>query len=293
MTRTQSTDAYTSTLGMHALAYAASGLPVVPLFAPDGRGGCSCGNGECRRPGKHPRNRGGLSGASTDSAVVTAWWRTWPNANVGGLTGVVFDVCDVDGPDGIAAVAPLLADRVGAVPLVRTGSGGWHLLFAPTGLGNRVGFLPKTDWRGQGGYVVLPPSVHASGNRYAFARHAEGELPSVPPALLAALAPAAGAAARASLPPAARRGGYGTAALRRETDQLAALKVGRRNDALNRAAFNLGQLVAAGALTETEVSEALTAAALRAGLTASETARTIASGLSAGIRNPRTVRRAA
>jgi hypothetical protein len=282
-------DVYTSTLAQHALAYAASGVPVVPLFEPDGRGGCACGTRECRRPGKHPRNQGGLKAASTDPATVTAWWERWPTANIGGRTGVLFDVCDVDGPEGVAAVRPLLGACHGVAPLVRTGSGGWHLLFQPTGLGNRVRFLPGTDWRGHGGYVVLPPSVHVTGNRYVFVRQADGELPPVPPALLSALAPAAPAAARTTAPPAvARLSGYGPAALAREAEHVATAPEGGRNHALNRAAFNLGQLIAAGHLTEVDAIGELSRAAARAGLDERETARTIASGIKAGRQHPRT-----
>lgn len=273
-----------------ALTYAAAGVPVVPLFDPDGRGGCRCSHGPaCRRPGKHPRNRSGLNAASTDPATVTAWWERWPSANIGGLTGVAFDVCDVDGPDGVAAVTPLLGACHGVAPLVRTGSGGWHLLFQPTGLGNRVRFLPGTDWRGQGGYVVLPPSLHATGNRYIQTR--SGEVPAVPAALLEALTPATPAAPRASAHhPVARPTGYGPAALAREAEAVATTRVGGRNHALNRAAFSLGQLIAAGHLTEDEVTADLAGAALEAGLDETEAARTIASGIRAGLRHPRMTR---
>lgn len=298
MTTAQSADVYTSTqLGTLALAYAASGVPVVPLFEPDGQGGCSCGREGCKRPAKHPRTPHGLTEATTDPATVAAWWQRWPHANIGGLTGVVFDVCDVDGPAGIAAVAPLLGACHGVAPLSRTGSGGWHLLFAPTGLGNRVGFLPEVDWRGIGGYIVLPPSLHATGRRYAFVRQVDGELPAVPPALLSALAPAAPAAARTTAPPpVARRTGYGPAALADEAERVATAPEGGRNHALNRAAFSLGQLIATGHVSEADAVEELTRAAARAGLDETETARTIASGLKAGQacpRTSRTVRRAA
>lgn len=276
-----------------ALAYAASGVPVVPLFDPAPGGGCRCAqSAACRRPGKHPRNRGGLKGASTDPATVADWWRRWPTSNIGGLTGVVFDVCDVDGDDGIAAVAPLLGACHGVVPLVRTGSGGWHLIFTPTGLGNRVRFLPGTDWRGTDGYVVLPPSIHARGDRYRFVRQAD-DLPAVPPALLEALTPPPALVRPIRRAPVARPTGYGPAALAREAEAVEAAGKGHRNDVLNRAAFNLGQLITAGQLSEAEVTAELTAAALSAGLTEAETARTIASGLTAGQRHPRTVRRAA
>jgi hypothetical protein len=274
-----------------ALAYAAASVAVVPLFDPAPGSGCRCAQGPaCRRPGKHPRNRGGLSAATTDPAVITEWWGRWPTSNIGGLTGVVFDVCDVDGDEGIAAVTPLLGACHGRAPLVRTGSGGWHLLFAPTGLGGRVRFLPGTDWRGVGGYVVLPPSLHVRGGRYAFVRR--GKLPPVPPALSAALAPAVPVARAISRAPVARLAGYGPAALAREADRVAATKTGSRNHALNRAAFSLGQLIATGHLTEPEVVSTLTDAALEAGLDQIEATRTIASGLAAGQRHPRTPRTA-
>lgn len=271
-----------------ALRYAALGVPIVPLFEPDPNGGCSCGNRECRRPGKHPRNRGGLTAASTDPRVIADWWRRWPTANLGGRTGLVFDACDIDGPDGEAAVGPLLGASHGVAPLMRTGSGGWHLLFAPTGLGNRIRFLPGTDWRGAGGYIVLPPSRHATGNPYTVLRPIVGELPAVPPALRTALNPTPAATIRRNpRHPVARHTGYAQAALDRETERVKTAPPGTRNDTLNRAAFNLGQLVATGHLTESEVTDALTDAALHAKLTASETARTIASGLAAGQRQPR------
>ena len=271
-----------------ALAYAAAGVAVMPLFEPNGPGRCSCGRADCRRPGKHPRNRGGLTGASADPATVTAWWERWPAANIGGLTGGAFDVCDVDGPEGVAAVAPLLGACHGVAPLVRTGSGSWHLLFKPTGLGNRVRFLPGTDWRGQGGYVVLPPSLHASGGRYNQLRY--GELPAVPAALLEALTPPPAAPRTHPRPPVARPTGYGPAALAREAEQVAATREPGRNHALNRAAFSLGQLIAAGHLTEDEGTADLAGAALTAGLDEQEAARTIASGIRAGQRHPRMTR---
>jgi hypothetical protein len=84
--------------------------------------------------------------------------------------------------------------------------------------------------------------------------------------------------------------GYGPAALAREANRVATTTKGSRNDTLNRAAFNLGQLIAAGHLTETQVTDELTAAAVSAGLDQREAERTIASGIRAGQRHPRTPR---
>jgi len=119
-----------------AEGYAAAGVPVLPLSTPTADRGCSCPRaGGCGAPGKHPRVPGGVHAATTNLVVVRGWWRRWPDANVGLATGVVFDVCDIDAPDGQVALRDLF-DHHGwpePGPLVRTGGGGWHLLFAPTG----------------------------------------------------------------------------------------------------------------------------------------------------------------
>jgi hypothetical protein len=265
-----------------ALRYAALGVPVLALFeAVDG--GCACGRAGCDRPGKHPRTPRGHRGASTDPRVIARWWRWWPRAGVGAVTGHLFDVWDIDLP-AAAAAALVEAHLPGAAaPMTRTGSGGTHLFLAPTGLGNRTRFLPGCDWRGAGGYVVLPPSVHAIMTGYRWLAD-PSVFPPAPPSLRAALGP--------PTPPrgtwhAPATTGYPAAALRGERDRVAAATAGGRNNALNRAAFNLGQLVAAGSLDEHTVAAELAQAAHRCGLPPTETERTIASGLRAGMRHPR------
>ena len=268
-----------------ALRYAEAGIPVLPLHAPLPRAGCTCGRPGCERPGKHPRLPHGLTEASTDARVIQAWWRRWPRANIGLRTGGVADVCDVDSGAGLRELVALAGPRVLAGPLVRTGSGGWHVYFAPTGAGNRVRVLPDVDWRGAGGYVVAPPSQHASGVRYRWLRGLAAGLPPCPPVLAERLRPEAPAPA---VPVEVRFGDrYARAALANESERVAGAVVGERNDRLNRAAFALGQLVAGGLLAESEVVDALTGAARRAGLGRAEIGRTIRSGLRAGRRHPR------
>ena len=124
-----------------ALRYAAAGVPVMPLHTP-ASDGCTCREGaHCGSPGKHPRLRRGLREASTDPRSVRAWWRRWPAANVGLVTGTVHDVCDVDTNAALGTVLDLVDVVRPAGPLVRTGLG-WHLWFAATGLSSRVGVLP-------------------------------------------------------------------------------------------------------------------------------------------------------
>jgi hypothetical protein len=282
-------------IGRAALAYAALGYPVVPMHAPEPGGGCSCAASTCRDPGKHPRLAGWPQLASTDPAAVRSWWRRWPNANVGLATGRRFDVLDLDGDQGVEALRAALqiAPWEHPGPAARSGGGGWHLLYAPTGLGNLVRLLPGVDWRGRGGLIVAPPSRHASGNRYAWVRPLTAVLPAVPEGLRRLLAPAA--AARTTLAPAlttvGRGGGYGRAALVGERAAVAAAQPGRRNATLNRAAFNLGQLVAAGLLDVDQVRAVLLAAALEAGNPEPKARVTIESGLRGGAAKPRTADR--
>jgi hypothetical protein len=209
---------------------------------------------------------------------------------VGLATGVRFDVLDVDGPGGQTELRALL--EAGAVPgggpLARTG-GGWHVLFAPTGAGNRVGVRPGLDWRGRGGLIVAPPSRHASGQVYRWVRPLTTTLPAVPDGLRRLLAPPR--TERATLPPppgsSGRGGAYARVALDREADLVATATPGTRNQTLNRAAFSLGQLAAAGLLDPDQIRARLLAAALAAGNPESKARATIHSGLGAGARTPR------
>jgi len=71
---------------------------------------CSCGDCNCRSPGKHPIASlvpHGLKDASNDKATIREWWHQCPNANIGVLTGVNFWCLDVDGKKGIESFREL------------------------------------------------------------------------------------------------------------------------------------------------------------------------------------------
>lgn len=176
----------------HALEIARLGLPVFPLWWPR-NGGCACRAGnECRQPGKHPRILGWQREATIDETKIREWWAHWPVANIGIATGSVENrlgilVLDVDAAsDGIEALAALEAAH-GALPEtveVLTGRAnldgvrGRHLYFSHPGipLGNSVKKLgPGLDLRCDGGLVVGPGSIHASGLTYEWeiAHHPE------------------------------------------------------------------------------------------------------------------------
>ncbi|SNY29359.1 bifunctional DNA primase/polymerase [Paractinoplanes atraurantiacus] len=270
-----------------ALAYARHGIPVLPVHTA-GPGGCSCDRGaRCDHPGKHPHLRHGLTEATTDPRLIDLWWHRWPEANVGLRTGVVMDVADVDSEEGWHGLCHVLGGSLPGGPLVRTGSGGWHFWFHPTGFGNRVRLLPGLDWRGSGGYVVAPPSRHVSGGDYRWVHRPVDDLPSGPPALRELI--------EGPPPPPHRRqrqaliahpDRYARAALTAECDRVARAHTGTRNDTLNRAAFALGRLVGAGLLDAAEATRALETAAGFAGLGRAETRATIRSGMTAGRRTP-------
>jgi Bifunctional DNA primase/polymerase, N-terminal len=284
-----------------AEVYAACGYPVVPMHTAHPRGGCTCPAGAgCPEAGKHPLLAAWPRLASSEPTTVRGWWRRRPDANLGLATGRRFDVLDLDGPEGVEALRAILGrdplEHPG--PVARSGGGGWHLLYAPTGLGNRVRLLAGVDWRGRGGLVVAAPSRHASGGRYRWQRPLTTELPEVPEGLRRLLAPPP--AARTTLPPApqapgrdgGRAGPYAQAALQREAARVRAAAPGSCNDTLNRAAFNLGQLVAAGLLDPDQVRAVLLAAALAAPGTGHadrerKAKATIASGLRGGAAKPR------
>ena len=284
-----------------ALAYAARGWPVLPLHhvehVADG-GRCSCARAGCDRPGKHPRfARGllehGLKDASTNPDRVRRWWARWPGANVGLRTGVAFDVLDIDGDTGRAAMHRWAAarDLRFTGPVARTGGGGWHLLVEPTGAGNRTGLLDHVDYRGHDGYVVAPPSVHASGHRYSWQRPPKDyRLPAAPPELRVLLQPQQHRPAPAPSGPVIAGDAYGQRALAEELAKLRAATPNHdRNHTLNRTAFRVYQLVAGGVLREEEVTRAFTEAALAIGLGERETRTTLRSARAGGLTNPRRI----
>jgi hypothetical protein len=148
--------------------------------------------------------------------------------------------------------------------------------------------LPGVDLRGDGGYVVAPPSRHATGRPYRWASDPNLE-PAPAPAWLrpapAAVVPTA--PTRPAVPLAAGGSRYGLAALRREIADVRRAVVGERNNRLNRAAFSLGMLAAGGELDEDLVEDELLAAALAAGLPEREARASSRSGLRAGAKEPR------
>lgn len=125
----------------------------------------------CAPNGKRPLTSRGLYAATTDRRTIRRWWRAAPEANIGVPTGMHFDVLDVDRKDGRDGMPALRRLRdagllVGGCALASTPSGGLHLYFPPSGDGNHAS-RHGLDYRGVGGYVLVPPS-RIDGTPYRF-----------------------------------------------------------------------------------------------------------------------------
>jgi len=172
-----------SPVGRAAVRYAREGWVLVPLHHPTPRG-CSCGNTTCTSPAKHPRTSRGLLEATADPDTVHAWWLRWPDANIGCRPGPSgFVVIDLDGPEGVATAqaAQLLSEPTLEV---RTGRGRHRWYRHPGGHVPNGTLGPGVDIRGDAGYVLIPPSVHASGAVYRWVGRIS-EATTLPPAIVA------------------------------------------------------------------------------------------------------------
>lgn len=157
-----------------AVALVAHGFKILPIHAINSVGRCACLDPQCQSPGKHPTIPHGSRGASDSLQTITSWWSTWyPGANIGVATGGELVVIDIDISKGGVGSLRKLETVFGKLPetlSVETGSGGRHYYFSsPEQIKNSAGkFGPGFDVRGEGGYVVAPPSLHSSGQRYSW-----------------------------------------------------------------------------------------------------------------------------
>lgn len=165
----------------------------MPLHNIGADGFCTCrstprrpkAHNECPSPGKHPRIKTGraFEAATTDEAQIRKWWGRWPKANIGIATGQASRLCvvDIDDQKGFETLSAVVAQHGGAtgIPttlMARSGRAGVgaHLYFtcdepSPSNSGDGL------DIRGNGGNLVAPPSMHTSGQPYAWVN-------AVPPA---------------------------------------------------------------------------------------------------------------
>ncbi len=143
-----------------AIKYAEMGLAVFPV-----------------RRTKAPYTPHGCKDAKTDIRVIKSWWKRWPDAGIGIATGsasggiVVIDI-DIDEDKGVYGDESLREWEAenGELPetwRAITGRGGYHIYYrTDEKIKNTTNLYPGVDIRGDGGYVVAPPSIHQNGNYY-------------------------------------------------------------------------------------------------------------------------------
>jgi hypothetical protein len=254
-----------------ALAYAERGYPVFP----------------CSPNTKVPFARtNGCKDATTDEATIRRWWDSAPTANVAIATGSVSGLYVVDVDVVSSEVMPLLPTTWTA----RTRGGGWHYIYTSTEA------LPNTnkkaanavhgdaDTRGEGGYILVFPSV-IDGKSYTWVNDIDPE--PLPKWIADKVRP------KAETRMATRQmfqmvsTSWAGKALDEECDKVANTGEGGRNEALNRAAFKLGQIVAGGHLSASQAGQALDNAAAVCGLPERERRATIERSIKAGMASPR------
>lgn len=262
---------------LHALLYARRGWSVTPLFGID-ENGCECRRDHCladpTKGGKHPRTLNGHDDATTDETDIRRWWGAWPTSNIGVRAGAGLVAIDVDPRHGGESTFEALTagHEFPRCPTVCTGSGGLHFYFTspnPMPRTGRDALGPGVDVKANaGGFVVAPPSLHYSGNRYSWLVY-DAEPQPLPDHLIPL--PKA-AREQGTLPIPGERHGrrYALAALRDECNHAAARTDGQgRRDGLFEAGLKLSRFVASRDLRRDDVAAALADAGEVSGLSRS------------------------
>jgi putative DNA primase/helicase len=281
-----------------ALDYAARGVPVFP----------------CRADNKRPHTQYGFKEASTNATMIQSWWRRWPNAMIACPTGSAIDawVLNIDDPAAFEATCPV---SLPATRKSKTGKG-YHLWFrwseaAPVRNAQRSSKgwpfrdLPGAEVRGEGGYVILPPSWHPIGCQYEWAN----DVPAcaAPDDLMKLVRPLASLATdhplpadvplTDKLPVAGGDTAYGMAALRAECSRIASAGAGSQEQELNEGSLKIGALVSGGSISfETAAAELISAGLQLASCnlddpwTREQIERKVGRALRDGMRSPRVPR---
>ena len=176
-----------------AIDYIDRGWRVFPLHSISPTGRCTCNSATCRLRGNHPIRPAGIRGATTRLRDVLEWWEDEPYANIGIATGaglLVIAVC----PERNGSLDALAINPIPLTGLVSCGGAGWHLYFTykkiilMNSLQNASG--PGLDLLAEGSYVVAPPSIHPSGQRFTWASYIAPRV--LPPKIFTMLEPKQG-----------------------------------------------------------------------------------------------------
>jgi hypothetical protein len=313
MTSAQTFDPAQPSANLHAaLRMADAGIPVFPAH-------CFPNRSDPNKWDKEPLVKGWRQLATTDVAMIRAWWARHPNAVPGiecGRAGLLVLDGDRHGRlDGVSELQAIARENGGLPPgpVTETAGNGVHLFFRQPSegepLGNREGLFAgrEINVRGSGGWVVAPGAVRSDGKAWSSATSApdladtfeNGSIPFVPEWVVRAIR---GPSERQASTPAQlfngapvqageRERAYALSVFEAELQAVASESSGGRNNRLNQAAFATGTLIGSGWLPEDDVLAALERAAAACGLVRDDGAhgvrKTIESGLRAGFKSPR------
>jgi hypothetical protein len=150
----------------YALWYAKLGFRVIPL----------------KERSKEPLIADWPNKATTDEATIRGWWAKWPKANIGLATGRYGDgyfcVLDFDPRNGGDWYGEAGPETLPPTWVVHTGGGGRHYYYRTRELLRGAKLEAGVDLKGEGGYVVAPPSIHPEGGPYVWeVGAAPGDMP--------------------------------------------------------------------------------------------------------------------
>lgn len=206
---------------------------------------------------KKPLTPNGFKDASLEAGQISEWWTRWPDAQVGIPTGAVTGlfVLDVDGPEAAAAVEKM---NLPGTREIETRPGRRQLWFTqPAGVTTRSTasvMAKKLDTRGDGGYVIAPPSIHhETGKPYTIVRDVLSA--PIPPALLALVTARNGASSTPRTDAPKNEAQFSRHQIRRlykeALEKLRNAPEGRGNIELNNAALIAARVFASGVMDKT------------------------------------------
>ena len=219
-----------------------------------------------KKQGKSPLCQNGFKSATTELSVLQTWNKQFPDCNIGIPTGAINNifVVDIDGEIGAKSLATL-EEKYGKLnaPTVLTGKGK-HLYFKmPENIEIKSSVSKLDDHidiRGNGGYVVAPPSIHENGNQYTWENFAfDQEFPTAPNWLLRLIS----------------NSGQTQTKLDALLEEIANAPEGSRNDTLLRNSIKINKLTKKEFLDMDYMKEDIINAAIESGLPKVEAIKTV------------------
>ena len=238
-------------LAIAALAYAKAGIAIIPCLPAS------------KEPALRRTGKGHAAAASTDTDTVTKWWSVDPDRNIGIVCSAnQLTVIDIDGQPGNDFIThhglPLPPPGPRPPPEASTTT-----TAGPQATKIRTAAIaPKLEIRGDGAYVIAPPSIHPDGPTYTWTQGGHNSSLTTPrlPAQWAALTPRPHPTDNNTnnvvpLPATTQPGPWAQAALENALARMAAATEGNRHNTLIAEALNIAGLIKGGELPKNALNQ--------------------------------------